>query len=64
MGKVGGSSLVVLGIFLVIAGWIIGSNIVEGLLDVLKWIMVTIGIVAGIIGIIQMMSGSKSSSGY
>ena len=64
MGKLGGSSLVILGIFLILFGAFIGSNFVSGLLELLRWVFIVIGVVAGGYGVVQMLSGDKSSSSY
>ena len=63
MSKVGGSGLLLAGIFLVLFGLFIGSNFVEGLLDFIKWILVIIGVILGVIGIVQVFSGGKQGSG-
>ncbi len=64
MAKLGGSALVILGIFLVVAGWFIGSSLVEWILDVIKVILIIAGIAVGAMGAIQMLKGDKSSSSY
>ncbi len=64
MAKLGGSALVVLGIFLIIIGWLIGSTLVEAILDFVKVIFIIVGIVVGVTGAIQMLKGGKSSSSY
>ena len=65
MRKAGGSGLLVLGIVIVVFGFLIGSDLVEGILDIVKWLLVIIGVVLGVMGLVQMFSGGgKRSSGY
>ena len=59
MNKVGGSGLLMAGIFLAVCGLFIGSNFVEGLLDFIKWIFVIIGVIMGVVGLLQVFSGDK-----
>ena len=62
MNRLGGSSLIVVAIFLIIFGLFIGSDFISGLLEVLRWVFIIIGIVLGIIGVVQMLSGGRSRS--
>ncbi|HIM17532.1 MAG TPA: hypothetical protein EYM27_08840 [Dehalococcoidia bacterium] len=59
MNKVGGSGLLLAGIFLALFGLFIGSNFVEALLDFIKWIFVIIGVIMGVVGLLQVFSGDK-----
>ena len=59
MNKVGGSGLLLAGIFLALFGIFIGSNFVEALLDFIKWIFVIIGVIMGVVGLLQVFSGDK-----
>jgi len=59
MNKVGGSGLLMAGIFLALFGLFIGSNFVEGLLEFIKWIFVIIGVIMGVVGLLQVFSGNK-----
>ena len=63
MEKLGGGSLLIAGIFLVILGWLIQSAILEWLLDVIGVVVILGGIVVGIIGIVKLFSGGKSRAG-
>ncbi len=63
MSKVTGGSLLVAGVFLVFLGWLIRSDLLEGLLDVLGVIVIIIGAILGVVGLIQVFTGgSKRSS--
>ena len=59
MNKVGGSGLLLAGIFLSLFCLFIGSNFVEALLDFIKWIFVIIGVIMGVVGLLQVFSGDK-----
>ncbi|HIO62883.1 MAG TPA: hypothetical protein EYN37_01420 [Dehalococcoidia bacterium] len=59
MNKVGGSGLLLAGIFLALFGLFIGSNFVEALLDFIKWIFVIIGVIMGVVGLLQVFSRDK-----
>jgi|TARA_B100000745_G_scaffold272720_1_gene200758 uncharacterized membrane protein len=59
MNKVGGSGLLLAGIFLALFGLFIGSNFVEALLDFIKWIFVIIGVIMGVVGLLKVFSGDK-----
>ncbi len=69
MRKIGHSSMILLGILLVIFGWIIQSNaivwLVRIVLDVFGWGVVLIGIVLLVYGMVQFFKGSgRSQSDY
>ncbi len=63
MSKVGGGGLLLAGIFLVFLGFLIQSNFIEWLLDILGIIAIIIGAIVGVVGLIQVFTGgSKRSS--
>ena len=62
MSKLGGSGLVIAGLFLAILGAFLQSGIVEWLLDILGLILIVAGIVIGVYGLIRMFSGSDAGS--
>ena len=62
MGKIGGGSLLLAGIFLVFLGFLIQSDLLEALLNILGIIIIIVGAIMGVIGLISMFSGSKSGS--
>ena len=62
MNKVGGGSLLIAGIFVVIVGVLIQSAIIEWLLDVVGFILIAGGVIVGIYGLIKMFSGGKSGA--
>lgn len=62
MGKLGGGSLFLVGILIVIFGAFIQSGIVEALLNIAGFLIIAIGVIAGIVGLFQMVSGGKEGS--
>ncbi|MCH8186496.1 MAG: hypothetical protein IH862_10390 [Chloroflexi bacterium] len=62
MSKVGGGSLLLAGIFLIFLGILIRSDFLEWLLDLLGIITIIGGGIAGVVGLIQVFTGSKRSS--
>ena len=62
MGKLGGGSLLIAGIFLVLLGALIQSDILTWLLDILGFVVVVAGVIVGLIGIIKLFSGKKSGA--
>ena len=59
MKKLGGGSLLIAGIFLVVLGWLIQSEIVEWLLDVAGVIVIIVGVIVGLYGLVRMFTGGK-----
>lgn len=69
MRKIGNSSMILVGILLIVFGWIIQSNIIIWLvnfvLSVLGWGVVLIGIVLLVYGMVSFFKGSgRSQSDY
>ena len=62
MNKLGGGSLLVAGVFLVLLGALIQSDILEWLLDVMGVLVIVAGVVVGVVGLIKMFSGGKSGA--
>ncbi len=62
MRKTGGFGLLVIGVFLVIVGWLVQSNILEWLLDIIGVVIIIGGVIVGIIGIVKMFSGGNGGS--
>lgn len=62
MSKVGGGSFFLAGIFLIFLGILIQSDILSRLLDILGVIIIIGGAILGVIGLIQVFTGSKRSS--
>ena len=62
MGKFGGASLLIAGLFLVFLGFAIRSDFLTWLLDLLGVMVIVVGAVLGIVGLIKMFSGGQQSS--
>ncbi len=62
MSSLKGSSLVVLGITLVVLGALLQSGIVEWLLDVIGYVTVLGGLVIGAFGVVKMVLGRDGAS--
>ena len=63
MGLLGKSGGVVIGLFLIVAGALLKSRLIEALLDITGWIMIIVGIVVLIVGLIGLVTGSRGKSG-
>jgi predicted tellurium resistance membrane protein TerC len=62
MGKAGGFGLLVVGVFLAILGFLIQSDFLAWLLDIIGFIVIIAGVIVGIIGIVKMFSGGDGGS--
>ena len=62
MRKIGGFGILFIGVSLVIVGWLVKSNILEWLLDVIGVIIIIAGVILGIVGIVKMFSGGDGGS--
>ena len=62
MSKLGGGGLLVAGIFLVLLGALVQSNILEWLLDIIGFITIVAGVIVGIVGLVKMFSGGNGGS--
>ena len=62
MSSLKGSSLVVLGITLVVLGALLQSGIVEWLLDVIGYVTVLGGLVIGAFGVVKMVLARDGAS--
>ena len=61
MGKVGGSGLVLFGIVLVLVGFLLQSNLIEWLLDIIGVVIIVSGVILSLAGLVKMISGSGRS---
>ena len=55
MGFLGKSGWVVIGLFLLVVGLLIKSDLISGLLEVIGWLMVVAGI-----GVVGLVTGKKN----
>ena len=63
MDKLGGFGLIVVGLALVLLGWLVQSGIVEFLLDIIGVVIIIGGAVVGIIGIVKLFTGTGGGGG-
>ena len=64
MNKTGGLGLLIIGAFLIIVGVVIQSDIFDWLLDLAGILIIVGGIIVGVVGIVQMLSGRGSSTDF
>ena len=64
MSKISGFGLLVVGVFLVIVGWLVQSSIFEWLLDIAGVLIIIGGAVVGVIGIVKMFTGRGGSDDF
>ena len=65
MRRVGGGGLIIAAILLIVVGWLIQSDLLAWLLDVIGWIFVIGGVILGVVGLISLFTGDRGrSSGF
>ena len=57
MRRLGGGSMVMAAVFLIVIGLIVKSDFAKDVLGALGWLMVIVGIVLAVIGIFQAFTG-------
>ena len=62
MRKLGGSGLFLAGIILLILGIVLRWDLIKWLIDATGLVLIIVGVILGIIGLIQMFSGGGRSS--
>jgi len=63
LNKLGGGSLIVAAIFLVIIGAILRSGIIAWLIELIGLLLIVLGVILGVIGVINLVSG-RTRRGY
>ena len=63
MGLFGKGGSLVLGVILIIVGFLLKSRIVEALLDLMGWILIIVGVIAVIVALVTMVTGKGRRSG-
>ena len=64
MSRANGFGLLVVGVFLVIIGWLVQSSIFEWLLDIAGVLIIIGGAVVGVIGVVKMFTGGGGSDDF
>ncbi len=59
MNKVGGGGLFIAGLALVILGALLFLPIIDWLINILAFVLIIIGVVLGVIGLIQIFTGGN-----
>ncbi len=63
MDKFGAGGWIVVGIALIVLGWLLQSGIVEFLLDIAGFIIIIMGVIAIILGGFRLITGKKGRTG-
>lgn len=63
MNKFGAGGWIVVGIALIVLGWLLKSNLLEAVLDIVGVIIMIGGVIAIILGGFSLISGKKGRSG-
>ena len=63
MGMFGAGGWLVVGVILLVLGFLIRSTLFDWLIDATGFILIVVGIIAIIIGLVTMITGSKRRSG-
>jgi hypothetical protein len=61
MGKLGGAGLLVVGIGVAILGWLIQSDLIAGLLNVIGIVILVGGVIIAVAGLVKMFSGNDGA---
>ena len=62
MRKAGGGGLILVGIVLVIMGAVLRWDLIDWLIDATGFVLIVVGIVIGIVGLFQMLTGGRGRS--
>ena len=62
MRKAGGGGLILVGIILVIMGAVLRWDLIDWLIDATGFVLIVVGIVIGIVGLFQMLTGGRGRS--
>ena len=63
MGLFGTGGWLGLGVILIIIGFIIKSDFIEGALELMGWILIIVGVIAAIVALVNMITGRGRRSG-
>lgn len=63
MGMFGTGGTIVIGIILIVLGFLLQSNFLKFLLDIVGWLIVIVGIIVTVVGVIGMITGKKRGAG-
>ena len=63
MAKFSAGGWILVGIALIVLGWLLQSRLLEFLLDITGWIFIIMGVIAIILGGVSLITGKKGRSG-
>ena len=63
MQKAGAGGWILVGIALIVLGWLLQSGLVKILLDIAGWIFIIMGVIAIILAGFSLISGKKGGAG-
>ncbi len=63
MAKFSAGGWILVGIALIVLGWLVQSGIVEFLLNIIGWVIGICGVIAIILGGFSLITGNKGRSG-
>lgn len=64
MNKLEGSGLILAAIVLVILGVVLRWDLIDWLIDATGLLLIVVGVILGIVGLIQMLSGGRRKSSF
>ena len=64
MGSMNTAGWLVMGIILVVLGFLIRSDIISAILEVIGWIIIILGIVIIVFGLFGAITGRRRSGGF
>ena len=64
MNKLSGGGLLIAALALVFVGWLIQSDLLSWLLDLVGWVLIFGGIIVGVIGVVTMFTGGRRGSDF
>ena len=62
MRKAGGGGLILVGMVIFILGLVLRWDLIDWLIDATGLVLIVIGVVIGIVGLFQMLTGGKGTS--
>ena len=63
MNALGKGAWLVIGIILILLGWLLQSGFIAFLLGIMGWILIVLGIIAVVLGVVGMVTGKKGGAG-
>jgi protein-S-isoprenylcysteine O-methyltransferase Ste14 len=64
MSKLEGGGLIIAAIVLVILGVVLRWDLIDWLIDATGFLLIVVGVILGIVGLIQMFTGGRRKSSF